>query len=156
MLVCACVCAHSQPKNSGSRVTQLKIADASMPHQKLVPVCIRGVPICECAGIQKNSHMGSPRTHNEIVRIWGLTCLLPVFLLRFLVLSRNSPRELKDSCLEQARRLVHVVQASSSKCLFQNAWHGQAFWPWSKKAKMLHLLLSVVKQVQHCSPYLSG
>ena len=44
-----------------------------MPHQKLVPVRIRGVPICECEGIQKNSHMGSPRTHNEIVRIWGLT-----------------------------------------------------------------------------------
>ena len=50
-------------------MTQLKIADASMPHQKLVPVRIRGVPICECAGIQKNSHMGSPCTHNEIVRI---------------------------------------------------------------------------------------
>ena len=70
--VCLCVRTRNQ-KKSGSRVTQLKIADASMPHQKLVPVRIRGVPICECAGIQKNSHMGSPRTHNEIVRIWGLT-----------------------------------------------------------------------------------
>ncbi len=33
-------CAHSHPKNSGSRVTQLKIADASKPQRKLVPVCI--------------------------------------------------------------------------------------------------------------------
>jgi len=48
-----------------------------MPHQKLVPVRIRGVSICECTGIQKNSHMGSPRTHNEIVRIWGLTYMSP-------------------------------------------------------------------------------
>ena len=38
-------CAHSHPKKSGSRVTQLKIADASKPNQKLVPVCIRGVPV---------------------------------------------------------------------------------------------------------------
>ena len=53
-------------------VTQGKIADTS----ETIPVRIRGVPICEPTGIQKNSHMGSPRTHNEIVRIWGLTCIL--------------------------------------------------------------------------------
>ena len=69
-------CAHSHPKNSGSRVTQLKIADTSKPHQKLVPVCIRGVPICVRGVRQKNSHMGRHITHNEVVRIWGLTYML--------------------------------------------------------------------------------
>ena len=63
-------CAHSHPKKSGSR---LKIADASKPHQKLVPVCIRGVPVCVRGVRQKNSHMGRRITHNEFVRIWGLT-----------------------------------------------------------------------------------
>jgi hypothetical protein len=56
------------------RVTRGKIADMSetdprthteSPHNNII--------ICERAGIQKNSHMGSPHTHNEIVRTWGLT-----------------------------------------------------------------------------------
>ena len=29
-----------------------------------------GIPICVRAGIAKNSHMESPRMHNEFVRIW--------------------------------------------------------------------------------------
>ena len=67
------VCAHSHPKISGSRLTQLKIPDKSKPHQKLVPVCIRGVPVYVWGVRQKNSHMGRCITQNEIVRIRGLT-----------------------------------------------------------------------------------
>jgi hypothetical protein len=66
-------CAYSHPKKSGSRVTQLKIADASKPHQKLVPVCKRGVPVCVRGVRQENSHRGRRITHNEVVRIRGLT-----------------------------------------------------------------------------------
>jgi hypothetical protein len=69
------VCAHSHAKKSGSRVTQLKIADASKPHQKLVPVCIWGVPVCIQAVRQKNLHMRRRITHNEIVHIRGLTLI---------------------------------------------------------------------------------
>ena len=32
-----------------------------------------GIPVCERAGIAKKFAYGDPRTHNEIVRIWGLT-----------------------------------------------------------------------------------
>jgi len=54
-------------------MTQPKIADKSKTHQKLVPICILGVPECVRGVRQKNSHMGRRITHNEIVRIWGLT-----------------------------------------------------------------------------------
>jgi hypothetical protein len=42
-------------------------------HIQMIPVCIRGVPVCVRGVRQKNSHMGRPITHNEVVRIWGLT-----------------------------------------------------------------------------------
>ncbi len=32
-----------------------------------------GIPVCERVGIAKKFAYGDPRTHNEIVRIWGLT-----------------------------------------------------------------------------------
>jgi len=35
-----------------------------------------GIPVCERAGIAKKFAYGDPRTHNEIVRIWGLTYTL--------------------------------------------------------------------------------
>ncbi len=49
-------------------MTQTKIADASKTHQKLVPVRIRGVPVCVRGVRLKNSHMGRRITHNEIVQ----------------------------------------------------------------------------------------
>ena len=49
------------------------LEERSLTRQKLIPVRIRGVLICERAGIQKNLHMGSPCRRNEIVRRWGLT-----------------------------------------------------------------------------------
>ena len=64
---------HLHAKNLVEKVTQLKIADASKPHQKLIPVRIRGVPICVRGVRQKNSHIGRPITHNKVVHIWGLT-----------------------------------------------------------------------------------
>ena len=64
---------HLHAKNLVQRVTQLKIADTSKPHQKLVPVCIWGVPVCVRGVRQKNSHMGRFIMRNEIVRTWGLT-----------------------------------------------------------------------------------
>ncbi len=72
---CWWVCTRIQ-KILVQRVTQPKIADASKTHQKLVPVCVRGVPVCVRGVRQKNSHMGRRNTHNEIVRIRGLTCIL--------------------------------------------------------------------------------
>jgi hypothetical protein len=63
---------HDACKNSDS----MRDSRKDCWRQKLIPVRIRGVPICERVGIQKNSHMGSPRTHNEIVRIWGLTYIV--------------------------------------------------------------------------------
>jgi hypothetical protein len=39
-----------------------------------------GIPICERAGIAKQFAYGDPRTHNEIVRIQGLT---DTFLLTY-------------------------------------------------------------------------
>jgi len=32
-----------------------------------------GIPVCKRAGIAKKFAYGDPHTHNEIVRIWGLT-----------------------------------------------------------------------------------
>ena len=66
--VCTCI-----QKILVQLMTQPKIADTSKTHQKLVPVCIRGVPVCVRGVRQKNSHMGRRITHNEIVRIRGLT-----------------------------------------------------------------------------------
>ena len=57
-------------------MTQQKIADASKPHQKLIPVHIRGVPICIRGVRQKNLHMGRHITHNEVVPIQRLTYIL--------------------------------------------------------------------------------
>jgi hypothetical protein len=62
---CVCTCMHK------NLVQQQKIADASKPHQKLIPVRIRGVPVWGVR--QKNSHMGRHITCNEVVRIRGLT-----------------------------------------------------------------------------------
>jgi hypothetical protein len=31
-----------------------------------------GIPVCKRAGIDEKFAYGDPRTHNEIVRIWGL------------------------------------------------------------------------------------
>jgi hypothetical protein len=67
---CVCTCMR---KIRVQHVTQQKIADTTRTHQKLVPVCIRGVPICVLGVRQKNSHMGRRITHNEVVRILGLT-----------------------------------------------------------------------------------
>jgi hypothetical protein len=39
-------------------VTQQKIADVSLTHHKLIPVRIRGVPVCVQGVRQNNSHMG--------------------------------------------------------------------------------------------------
>ena len=57
-------------------MTQGKIADVSLTRHKLIPVPIRGVPICVWGLRQKKSHMGRHITHNEIVRISGLTYML--------------------------------------------------------------------------------
>jgi len=62
--VCACTLAC---KKTGQHVTQQKIAVASKPHQKLIPIC--GVPVCARGVRQKKLHMGRHITHNEVVRI---------------------------------------------------------------------------------------
>ncbi len=51
------------------RVTGGKIADTSESD----PRCIRELPVCVRGGRPEISHMGSPRLHNEIVRILGAT-----------------------------------------------------------------------------------
>ena len=40
---------------------------------KLIPLCIRGLPICIRGGRPEISHIGSPCLHNKIVRILGAT-----------------------------------------------------------------------------------
>ena len=35
-----------------------------------------GIPVCKRAGIAEKFAYGDPITHNEIVRIWGLTYML--------------------------------------------------------------------------------
>ena len=44
-----------------------------------------GIPVCERAGIAKKFAYGDPHTHNEIVRIWGLTYIL--YKVNYLVYS---------------------------------------------------------------------
>ena len=34
-----------------------------------------GIPVCKRAGIAKKNAYGDPTTHNEVVRIRGLTCI---------------------------------------------------------------------------------
>jgi hypothetical protein len=63
-------------KNLVQRVTQGKIADVSKPHQKLIPVRKRGVPVCVRGVWQKKLNMGRHITHNEVVRIRGFTYIL--------------------------------------------------------------------------------
>ena len=58
------------------RVTQQKIADVSLTRHKLIPVRIRGVPVCVQGVRQKNLHMGRHIMHNEVVRIRGLKYIL--------------------------------------------------------------------------------
>jgi len=67
------------------------------PHMRNFPYGHRrtqtGIPVCERAGIAKKFAYGDPHTHNEIVRIWGLTYVgyktekftLPVLPLTVLV-----------------------------------------------------------------------
>jgi hypothetical protein len=84
--MCMMLCIHKILIHCATHVKILIHAcleERSLTRQKLIPVCIREVPICERAGIQKISHMGSPRMHNEIVRIWGLTYIY-IFRFRFL------------------------------------------------------------------------
>ncbi len=49
-------------------------------HQNLIPVRIRGLPVCIQGGRPETSHMGSPSLHNKIVRILGATYAPPCFL----------------------------------------------------------------------------
>jgi hypothetical protein len=54
-------------------------AERLLTHHKLIPVRIQGLPVCVRGGRPEISHMGSPRLHNEIVRILGATyMLLPI------------------------------------------------------------------------------
>ena len=48
-------------------------AERLLAHQKLIPVRIRGLPVCIQGGRPEILHMGSPRSHNEIVRKLGAT-----------------------------------------------------------------------------------
>jgi hypothetical protein len=52
-------------------------ATGGMIHQNLIPVCIRGLPVCVRGGGPEILHMGSPCSHNEIVRILGATYTPP-------------------------------------------------------------------------------
>ena len=47
-----------------------------LTHHKLIPVCIRGLPVCVRGGRPEIFHMGSPRLHNKVVRIWGATYII--------------------------------------------------------------------------------
>jgi len=38
-----------------------------------------GIPVCKRAGIAEKFAYGDPITHNEIVRIWGLTYISEIF-----------------------------------------------------------------------------
>jgi hypothetical protein len=48
-------------------------AERLLTHHKLIPVHIRGLHVCVRGGSPEISHMGSPRFHNNILRILGAT-----------------------------------------------------------------------------------
>ena len=52
-----------------------------MTHHKLIPVCIWGLLVYIWGERPKKLHMGSPRMHNKIVRIWGVTYMWAHLLL---------------------------------------------------------------------------
>ena len=49
------------------------LAERLLMCHKPIPVHIRGLPVCVRGGRLEISHMGSPCTHNGVVRIWGVT-----------------------------------------------------------------------------------
>jgi hypothetical protein len=83
-------------KSSGNRIMCVYVS----LRMGTIPLCILGphmhmvFPICKGnhreitkfyvyrQEMLKNSHMGSPSTHNEIVRIRGLTYILPIFPIK--------------------------------------------------------------------------
>ncbi len=56
-----------------------------------VPVCVRGVR-------QKKLYMGSPCTHNKVVRMWGVTYIV-VKMLCIVVCRRGDIKRLEDPIL---------------------------------------------------------
>ncbi len=58
---------------SGGDGFLLWLKKRSLIRQKLIPICIQGLPVCVRGERPEISHMGSPRLHNEIVRILGAT-----------------------------------------------------------------------------------
>jgi hypothetical protein len=52
-------------------------AERLLTHQKLIPIRIRGLPVCVLGERPENLHMGSPCSHNKIVRILGATYTPP-------------------------------------------------------------------------------
>ncbi len=55
------------------------LAKRSLTHQNLIPVCIRGLPVWVRGGRPEILHMGSPRSHYEIVRILGATYIYIIY-----------------------------------------------------------------------------
>ena len=51
-----------------------------------------GIPVCKRAGIAENFAYGDPITHNEIVRIRGLTCTLQKLTKELLMDRRTDGR----------------------------------------------------------------
>ena len=89
---------HLYAKNLVKHMTQQKIADASKPHQNLIPVRKWGVPVCVRGVRQKKSHMGRHIMHNVVVRIWGLTYAFGIctFLLQVFGIVRALVNALKS------------------------------------------------------------
>ena len=65
----------------GIPISVMKLcAERLLTHHKLIPVRIQGLPVCVRGGRPEISHMGSPRLHNEIVRILGATYISKGFV----------------------------------------------------------------------------
>ena len=74
---------------------------------------VRGVPVCVLGLRQKILHMGRHITHNEVVRIWGLTYLFRLGSYQLTIIERNSGVEYKGNS--------RVVEKSSSRMANMNS-----------------------------------
>ncbi len=87
-----------------------------------IPITIRGVPMPERAGSQKNSHMSSPCSWKEFVTIWGVTYWLWLQGWRYSTI---------DKWRYPPQSRVHIWQRamdyhnSSYKCNYQDSMRTQ-------------------------------
>ena len=93
---------------------------------------IRGVPVCVLGLRKKILHMGRHITHNEVVRIWGLTYLFRLGSYQLTIIERNSGVEYKGNSRvveKSSLRIANMNSKGLSDCEF-NLLKGVDRWCW--------------------------